>query len=192
MLDGDEQAFSDFFGSYFPRVYRFALPRLGRDDDAAREVVQAALVKAVTRLDTWRGDAALFTWICQICRREIVDYLRAHRRHADNVVLIEDSPELRLAFEAIAGPDEEQPQARYGREEQQRMVRLVLDSLPGRYGDALEWKYIDGLSVDDIGRRLGIGSTAAQSLLARARTAFREAIETVLGAAAEDVLAGFG
>ena len=43
MLAGDERAFHVFFDAYFPRVYRFALPRLGRQEDAARDVVQAAM-----------------------------------------------------------------------------------------------------------------------------------------------------
>lgn len=66
----------------------------------------------------------------------------------------------------------------------------MLDRLPARYGDVLEWKYIDGRSVEEIGQRLGIGHTAAQSVLARARTAFREALDTVFGSTAQDVLAG--
>lgn len=192
MLEGREQAFNAFFGAYFPRVYRFALPRLNSDAEAAREVVQSTLVKAVRNLASWRAEAALFTWICQICRREIVDHLRVHHRHAENVVLIEDSPELRAVFEAIEAPAEGEPVNRCTQEETARLVRTVLDRLPDRYGDALEWKYIDGLSVEEIGDRLGIGQTAAQSLLARARTAFRDAVEAVFGAEAADVLAGFG
>ena len=46
----------------------------------------------------------------------------------------------------------------------------MLDRLPARYGDVLEWKYIEGRSVEEIGERLGIGQTAAQSVLARARS----------------------
>ena len=38
MLAGDERAFTAFFNDYFPRVYRFALPRLNGDADAAAEV----------------------------------------------------------------------------------------------------------------------------------------------------------
>ena len=66
-------------------------------------------------------------------------------------------------------------------------MKAVLDRLPARYGDALEWKYVEGRSVEEIGAELGIGHTAAQSLLARARVAFREALEQVFGAAAEDI-----
>jgi RNA polymerase sigma-70 factor (ECF subfamily) len=61
--------------------------------------------------------------------------------------------------------------------------------LPSRYGDVLEWKYVDGKSVEEIGVALGIGHTAAQSLLARARVAFRGALETVFGVTPRDALA---
>jgi RNA polymerase sigma-70 factor (ECF subfamily) len=74
----------------------------------------------------------------------------------------------------------------------QRIVHAVLDRLPARYGEALELKYIEGRSVEEIGDRLGIGHTAAQSLLARARVAFRDGMEAVFGATAGDVLTRFG
>ncbi len=188
MLAGDERAFHAFFDDYFPRVYRFALPRLGRQEDAARDVVQAAMTKAIRNLKNYRGEAALFTWICQICRREIVDYVRAHRRRTDKVVLIDDSPEVRAALEAVEAPDTDNPVASLDREETARLVRSLLDRLPSRYGDVLEWKYVEGLSVEEIGAQLGIGHTAAQSMLARARVAFREALDTVFGSTADDVL----
>lgn len=190
MLAGDERAFNTFFENYFPRVYRFALPRLGGDVDAAQEVVQTTMIKAVRSMGSYRGDAALFTWICQICRRQIVDYLRAHRRQSDRVVMIEDSAELRAVFESIEAPADANPSHRYGKAETRQLIQTVLDRLPARYGDVLEWKYVEGRSVEEIGALLGVGHTAAQSTLARARTAFREALETVFGVETADVLAG--
>lgn len=190
MLKGDEAAFRRFFEIYFPRVHRFALPRLGNDAEACKEVVQATLIKAMRGLAGFRGEAALFSWLCQICRRQIADYLRAHQRHRRNVVLIEDTPGLREALESIAAPAADEPLQGYGNAETRRLVQTVLDRLPSRYGDVLEWKYIEGRSVEEIGGLLGVGHTAAQSLLARARTAFREALETVFGSTASDLLAG--
>lgn len=190
MLAGDERAFNTFFETYFPRVFRFALPRLAGDVDASKEVVQATMVKAMRNLASFRGDAALFSWICQICRRQIVDHLRADRRRTSRVVLLEDNSEISAALESIEAPREDEPLHRYGADETRRLVRTVLDRLPSRYGDVLEWKYVEGRSVEEIGELLGIGHTAAQSLLARARTSFREALETVFGSTAADVLAG--
>jgi len=192
MLGGDEQAFEAFFNAYFARVYRFALPRLNGDTEATREVVQATLAKAMRRIGDFRGDSALFTWMCQICRREAVDHIRSRRRHLKHVVLIDDRPDLRSAIDALEAPEEYDLVKAYGREEVGRQVRVVLDRLPSNYGDALEWKYMEGSSVEEIGERLGIGTIAAQSLLARARTAFREALEQVFGAEAADIAAGLG
>lgn len=191
MLAGDERAFEAFFNAYFPRVYRFALPRLNGDVDATREVVQAALGKAIRKLGSFRGESGLFTWVCRICRNEIVDRIRTDRRMR-HVVLIDDQPELRAAVESIEAPDEFDLARSYGRDEAARLVRVILDRLPDGYGDALEWKYIEGESVEAIGERLGIGTTAAQSLLARARRAFREGLESVFGAEAADVASGLG
>jgi RNA polymerase sigma-70 factor, ECF subfamily len=192
MLGGDERAFTTFFETYFPRVYRFALPRVNRNPDVAKDVVQVTLVKAMRALGTWRGDATLFTWLCQICRRQIVDHVRSERRHSSKVVLIDDSDEVRAALESIEAPAADNPLHGADRAELGRLVHVVLDRLPGRYGEALEWKYVEGRSVEEIGERLGIGQTAAQSLLARARIAFREGVEAVFGASADDVLASLG
>jgi RNA polymerase sigma-70 factor (ECF subfamily) len=190
MLAGDEQAFRIFFETYFPRVYRFALPRLGGSVESTREVVQSTLSKAMRNLDKYRGEAALFSWLCQICRHAIVDYLREHKRHSERVLLIDDSPELQAAMETIQAPLTDDPAHSYGNAETRRLIQSVLDRLPARYGDILEWKYIEGRTVEEIGQLLGVGHTAAQSLLARARQAFREGLETVFGSTAQDILSG--
>ena len=189
MLAGEERAFSEFFTTYFPRVFRFALPRLNRNEDNAKDVVQATLVKAMRKLGDYRGEAAMFTWLCQICRREIANHVRSERRYSDKVVLIEDSEDVRAALESIEAPAADDPLRRCDGAELKRLVHAILDRLPGRYGEALEWKYVEGRSVEEIGDRLGIGHTAAQSLLARARVAFRDGLEAVFGASATDVLA---
>jgi RNA polymerase sigma-70 factor (ECF subfamily) len=190
MLAGDEVAFRQFFNGYFPRLYRFAIPRVGGDADAAKEVVQSSLIKAMRNLAGYRGQAALFSWLCQICRRQIVDHLRATKRHSDRIVLVEDGDEMQAVLESVAAPPEAEPSHGYTAEETRRLVQSVLDRLPGRYGDVLEWKYVEGRSVEEIAQTLGVGQIAVQSMLARARVAFREALETVFGSTAGDVLAG--
>ena len=66
-----------------------------------------------------------------------------------------------------------------------RVVEATLDALPGHYGEVLEWKYLDGHSVQEIASRLELGPKAAESLLTRAREAFRDAIEDLAGASDE-------
>jgi len=176
ILGGDEAAFRELFDRFFPRLYRFALARLAGDRDAAQDVVQQTFCSAIERLDGYRGEAALYTWFCQICRNAIADHYRRSRRGSARVVLLEDQPNARAILESLAAPESEQPEAGAWRADLQRLVAATLDALPGHYGDVLEWKYVDGLSVKEIAERLALGDKAAESLLTRARESFREAI----------------
>jgi RNA polymerase sigma-70 factor (ECF subfamily) len=178
MLAGDEAAFTTFFDAVYPALYRFALARLDGDADAAGDVAQAAICKAIAKLQTFRGEAALLTWVCVFCRREI---FARHRHQAGrvHVPLVEDEPEVRAALESLRLAADDDPGASLDRRSLGAFVQRVLDHLPAHYADALEWKYIDGLPVQAIATRLGLGAKAAESLLTRARAAFRDAFATL-------------
>ena len=185
MLGGDEGAFDEFFADYFPRLFRFAVLRL-RDPDVAEDIVQTSLMAAMRHLASWRGEASLFTWLCTICRREIAAWQKRTSRRV--IVSIEDDDaSLRAALDSI-GAAAEAPDARLARADTGRIVQLALDHLPPRYSRALEWKYLEELSVDDIAGRLQCTPKAAESLLTRARAAFRDAFAAVQ-AAGKKVLA---
>jgi RNA polymerase sigma-70 factor (ECF subfamily) len=176
ILRGDETAFRALFDSFFPRLYRFALARLDGDREATLDVVQQTFCKAIERLDSYRGEAALYTWFCQVCRNTVIDYQRGMQRQVRTVVLLEDQPNLRAVLEAFVAPAITHPELAAWQQDVRRLVQATVDSLPDHYSAILEWKYIDGRSVDDIARQLDVGVKAAESLLTRARTAFREAI----------------
>jgi len=176
LLRGDEEAFTSFFDASFAPLFRFALPRLDGDEDAAEEIVQTTLMRAIRKLSTYRGEAALLTWLTTICRRELATYYERRKKVPPMLGLAEDLPEIRAALESLGG-DENLLQRR----ETARLVQAVLDQLPFRYGDALEWKYIDGLSVAEIAARLGVTPKAAESTLTRARGAFRDVFTAAYG-----------
>ena len=181
LLAGKQRAFDRFFDENFARLYRFALVRLSDDPDAAREVAQIALSKAVRKLHTYKGEASLFTWLCSICRNETSDWLARQGRYREHVVLTEDFAEIRAAVDSLESPRHDSPEQHYRRVELLRLIQVALDNLPPRYGDVLEWKYIEGRSTREISERLDIGVEAAQSLLARARRAFAEAYSSLTG-----------
>jgi len=181
MLGGEERAFTEFFDAYCPRLYRFAMTRMQGNEDAAEEVVQTTLCKAISGMKSYRGEAALFTWLCTICRREIQAHYRSLQQAPLAVGLPEDSPEIRAALDSLAAGEAQDPESQLRRSETARLVQVTLDCLPPWYGDALEWKYIHGLSVKEIADRLNLGSKAAESLLTRARQAFREGFAALTG-----------
>ena len=178
MLRGDQDAFERFFNVAYPAMYRFALARLDFDRDLAGEIAQAAVCRAIRNLPTFRGEAALLTWVCTICRHE----LYAHEKRYGSklrIALAEDDPEVRAALESLRASSTDDLDRALDRKNVASLVRRVLDSLPPRYADALEWKYIDEVPVREIAERLGVGVKAAESLLTRARSAFRDAFGTM-------------
>jgi len=174
LLAGDQRAFDRFFEDNFARLYRFAIVRLSDDPEGAREVVQIALTRAVRKMHTYRAESALFTWLCAICRNEISDWLSRQGRYRDHIVLVEDFPEVQAAVDSFQAPLADSPERHYQRVEALRLIQVALDRLPAKYGNVLEWKYVEGHSVKEISERLEIGAEATQSLLARAKRAFAD------------------
>jgi RNA polymerase sigma-70 factor, ECF subfamily len=170
MRAGEEQAFDQFFELYFQPVYRFALSRLDRQPDLAKEIAQAAICRAIEKLHLFRGEARLLTWICAICRFEISAYRRRQRRDVAEPLTEEVQPSGDAAETVL---DHADPERRLLRGEVARQVHQTVDLLPVRYAQALTWKYSDELPVTEIARRLGLSAKAAESLLTRARAAFR-------------------
>lgn len=174
LLAGDERRFDAFFNDYFPRLYRFAVTRVEGDEELARDIVQTSLMNAMRALSSYRGDASMFTWLCQICRNEI----RGHYRKMSRAVPVvpQDDDAIRPILESLMASEEENPDRGYQGYQLGKVIQEVLDCLPANYGDALEWKYIEGFSVAEIAGRLDVTELAAQSLLSRARNAFRDAL----------------
>jgi RNA polymerase sigma-70 factor (ECF subfamily) len=182
LLAGDEKEFARVFRESYPRLYRFALARLNGDKDSADEMAQRTLCRAMRKLHLYRAEASLFTWLCQICRHEIHDYLEARNR-SGRLVSVDDDPDVRSALESLPADALSDPVSTARRAEVLRFVQLVLDFLPTRYTEVLRWKYIEELGVDEIAGRLNVSPHAAESLLARARRSFREGWLTVTGEA---------
>lgn len=176
ILAGDQAAFRGLFDHAFPRLYRYTLARLGGDHEAARDIVQQTFCRAIERLDKYRGEAALYTWLFQICRNTLSDFFRFTSREHRHVTPLEDLPQVRAVLEALSAPPAAGPETGAWREEMHRLVQATVDALPERYAQVLEWKYLDGDSVKAIAQRLDLTDKAAESLLTRSRDAFRKAI----------------
>ena len=176
---GDDAAFRAVFDDFFPRLYRYAMAHLDGNREAAEEAVQKTFCKAVERLDTYRGEAPLYAWFVRICRNVIADQYRSRARQSAHTLPMEDHAHVRAVLDALTAPAVEGPMNQAQARDLRRLVQAILDRLPGRYADVLEWKYVEGLSVKEISARLETGPKAAESLLTRARLAFREAVDAL-------------
>jgi len=175
---GDRRAFDEFFKEYFPRLFRFTLTRVDNDADLAEEIVQRTMCIVVRKMGTYRGEALLFTWLCQICRNETSAVFRQRNLEMQDDVPIEDHPAVQAALESVAA-DDGRPETARRREEIANFVRVTLLHLPTNYAQALEMKYVQGYSVGEIAKSLNVGNKAAESILGRARAAFKERFRAI-------------
>ena len=172
MLNGEEPAFKAFFDLYAPRLASFAARRSSFAEATIEDIVQTTLIKAIRNLSRFRGDSALFTWLCGICGKEIINQHRKTVRQGESVGLDEATEQLETVLWIRA--EDLDPASEVELAEHRRAVARALNQLPANYSRALELKYGDGFSVDDIASILGVTTIAAQSLLARARIAFKK------------------
>jgi RNA polymerase sigma-70 factor, ECF subfamily len=172
---GERAAFDAFFREYHPKLYRFALRRLANDIPAAEDAAQAAICAALKSLHTYRGEATLMTWLCTICRRQ----MSARPTSSNFIAVREDDPEVQAALQSLLASEHDDPVAATAAGQVEEAVVAALDYLPGNYADVLEWKYVHELSVEEIAKRLDRSVKATESLLTRARQAFREAFRAL-------------
>ncbi len=177
MLAGDERAFDLFSDRFIPALYRFAFFRLNQDRELTCDIVQSTVCKAIAKLSSFRGEAALMTWLCACCRSEIAMHFRKQSRRPYEVELNDESfaalPLERYTTQA-------EPEGTLLSKEKHLHVHMVLDLVSPRYRQVLAWKYLEDLPVKEIATRLAIGPKAAESLLTRARRSFRVKFDHLL------------
>lgn len=162
-LDGDEPAWAELYHAAYDAVFRYAVWRCGGHADLAEDVVQEAWLLAARRLRAFDPDRGQFAgWVCGLvsntARTAVRSRLRAIRRLAAVQV-------------PAAEPDDHDPE----------LVALVLAELPTEYEAVLRAKYFEHRSVTDIAAELGKGVKAVESILTRAREAFRTAYRRIGG-----------
>lgn len=179
VLSGARAPMEQFMEEYSPRVSRFIRSRMHSQLDDAEDICQLVMSQAIRKLDTYRGEAALFTWLSTIACNQVATFLRRTRRNENQVPYLTPEGRLRREIEAIAAPDEEQPEYQRAALEANSLLRATMAQLPARYSAVLKLMYLDGLAVHDIAERLGDRPGAVQSVLARARRALRGRLESL-------------
>ncbi len=84
ILTGSRKHFEELYEGYFPRVYRFALKRLG-DTAEAEDVTQEVFETIFRALPSYRGDSSLLVWIFGITRNKVNRRFRGVRPRLDSI-----------------------------------------------------------------------------------------------------------
>jgi len=157
-------------------LYRFCYYRVGKDRHVCEDVVQEALLAAIAQLDRYDPDRCggdIFPWLTGLARNAI---RRALSRRTSPAAL--EAVWLRMDRQLLGlyGAIEVEPldDELIGREETRDMVNATMSQLPCRYGRALEAKYLHNQTVSQMAAATGQTAKAVESMLTRARKAFRK------------------
>jgi RNA polymerase sigma-70 factor (ECF subfamily) len=148
-----------------PRLRGYARALL-RDRDAADDLVQDSLERALSRMANWTAGDTPRRWLLTIMHNLFIDQLRRAKRHARAVATISET------IDVIATS----PQA-------DRLVSVdvfsALQQINPERRAALVLVAVEGLSYDDAGKALGIPAGTLTSRIARGREELRSILEGV-------------
>jgi RNA polymerase sigma-70 factor (ECF subfamily) len=155
---GDPQAFGLLAERSFGRLWGVAMRMLGHPDDAS-DAVQEALIAALRRAHTYRGDASVSTWLCRITVNVCIDRIRRDRTRPTVAWGDRDLP-------ARSDPAGE------------LVTRLAVDealaALPVEQRVAVVLVDVQGWPVAEVARLEGVPVGTVKSRCARARTRLAE------------------
>jgi len=156
VLAGDEGAFRQLYRRHTPRIHQLALRLLGGSEADAEDVVQDTWIKAVEKLDTFRWESALGTWLHAIAVNVSRESARRRGRRQETDLPAEELP-ARAPLERVEVTD----------------LERAIAALPDGYRTVLVLHDVEGFTHEEIGAQLGIAAGTAKSQLFWARRAAR-------------------
>lgn len=172
VLAGDEQAWRALYDAHADRLYAYVRYRVGGHAADAEEVAQECWTVAVRRIRAFDPDRGTFAqWLYGIAQHLLANRRRKQSRQAAVAEQCE-APVTEAADHALA------------RREQ---ITAAYSMLPQRHREVLKAKYEEQRPVAEIARARGESEKAVESLLTRARAAFREAFDALEREAAQEL-----
>jgi RNA polymerase sigma-70 factor (ECF subfamily) len=158
------------------RAYVFAIAmQYVKEEDAAADIAQEALLCAHRHRDQFRGDSRFSTWLYRIAATTALMYLRKRRRLAREVLTA-----MRLGDDETRQLDIPDPgcnpENRVAAAELVTEVNRSLDRLGDKYREVFWLRFRDGYTESEIAERLGLNLTTVKTRAFRARKRIREAL----------------
>jgi len=138
--NGNETAFNELVGRYQEKIYWIAR-RFVNDHDQADDIVQEVFIKVYSALKNFRGDSGVYTWLYRITVNVALNALRKQR--------IRDFIRIDEFFET-AEDENEQPDAIFEKDEQQKLIEEAIAKLPEKQKAIFILRYHEELSYEEI------------------------------------------
>ena len=167
VLAGDPQAERELYDGNVDRVYRLVYRMVG-DGALAEEYTQDTFVRAFDRLESFRGESALSTWITAIAISVVYNGQRKVRRLRSREVELEHAEPVAVTTRQ-ADPD------------LKVKLNAAIDSLPEGYRTVFLMHDVEGFTHEEIGSALGIQDGTSKAQLSRARARLRRELAAYAG-----------
>lgn len=165
-VDGDSEAFGLLFARHRDRLWAVALRTMGNPEDAA-DALQEALISAFRRAGSFRGEAAVTTWLHRIVVNACLDRMRRRKvRLADP---LPDDVDERAGRGSPATATVQDPADVASDHERRDLVMATLATLSPEQRAALVLVDMEGYSVDETAVMLGCAPGTVKSRCARGR-----------------------
>ena len=167
---GESEAFRFLVERYQGRAYRLAL-RVLRDEEAARDAVQDAFVKAYSALDRFEGRSSFFTWFYRLVMNQCLDARRRDKSGREVAFEEDGGHEVEPSFELVPEVDGVSfaPAATLMRKQLLEHLARAIERLPAAARETLLLREVEGLSYAEIASALGIPKGTVMSRLFYAR-----------------------
>jgi RNA polymerase sigma-70 factor (ECF subfamily) len=166
------------------RNYVFAIAmKYMKDEEAAADVAQDALLLAHRHRDSFRGDSRFSTWLYRIAATTALMHLRKRRRRSREILMSarndEDASFIEQRRTLECGPDEN-----CANTEAVEVVRKRLAKLGDHYKDIFWMRYLEGYTESEIATRLDLTLATVKTRAHRAKVAVRDELRRELSIAA--------
>ena len=190
VLAGHRDAFRQIMQRCNQRLFRIARSIVGEDSEA-EDVLQESYMHAYHKLGTFRGDAALLTWLTSIVLNEARGRLR--KRHT--MVGLEQIDQASEDNRVIAFPSKfgsEDPAVAAARAQIRHLLEQAIDQLPPAFRMVYVMREVEECSVEETAAQLELNPQTVKTRLFRARRQLRAALEGSLAATLTDAFPFMG
>ena len=174
---GDSAAFDALVRKYQHRITAL-IGRYIPDWSECQDVAQETFIRAYRALPNFRGDVQFYTWLHRIAVNTAKNYLVAQNRRppTDDV----DAGDAEQFDTGTRLRDTDTPEHELLRQEIERTVMRVVESLPEELRAAITLREVDGLSYDEIAQKMGCPIGTVRSRIFRAREAIDAELRPLL------------
>lgn len=165
---GESAAFDVLVRKYQHRIVAL-IGRYIADWSECQDVAQDTFVRAYRAINSFRGDSQFYTWLHRIAVNTAKNHLVAHnRRPPTDDIEISDAEQFDGATRLR---DTDTPERELMRQELEQTVMRAVQALPEELRSAITLREVDGLSYEEIARKMDCPIGTVRSRIFRAREA---------------------